>query len=138
MQELPFRLDGLRWDSLCTSCFHFCHRKSHKFQKTKKLLKDRKNLIYLNSHRYYVSYCLCCPDTSRQTYGMRCLQELFFRLGGLRWGTLQIAFVTEKEHNFQADENIALLNSKRKKKRLIFLNLHRYFVVYCPITSTQK
>ena len=96
------------------------------------MLKDRKNLIYLNSHRYCVSYCLCCPDTSRQTYGMRCPQELFFRLGGLRWGTLQIAFVTKKEHNFQTDENIALLNSKRKKKRLFFTELTQ---VFCGLLS---
>ena len=37
-------------------------------------------------------------------------------------------FATEKEHNFQTDENIALLHLKRKKKTC--LSSHRYFVVY--------
>ena len=38
---------------------------SHDFQKTKISRKDRKNLIYLNSHRYYVIYSLYCLDTSK-------------------------------------------------------------------------
>ena len=66
-------------------------------------------------------------------------QELFFwqwrgREGGLD-ETLRVPndyvfiFATEKEHNFQTDENIALLHLKRKKKTC--LSSHRYFVVYC-------
>ena len=48
---------------------------------------------------------------------MRSMQELFFGWAG--WdGTLRLpnVFVTEKEHNFQTDENIELLHLKRKKK----------------------
>ena len=50
-------------------------------------------------------------------------------------------FVTEKEHNSQTDENIALLHLKRKKKNLIYLKSYRYFVVFCLCclnTSKQK
>ena len=49
-------------------------------------------------------------------------------------------FVTEREHNFQKGENIAFtLHLERKKK--IYRNSHRYFVVYCLSclnTSRQK
>ena len=55
MQELSFWLGGLSWDSLCTWCFHFSHQKGHNFK-----IKP----IYLNSHRYYVVYCLCCLNNS--------------------------------------------------------------------------
>ena len=54
---------------------------------------------------------------------MRSMGELFFGWVG-RDGTLCI-------HNFQKSENIALHHFKRKKKNLIYLNSHRYFVVYC-------
>ena len=41
-------------------------------------------------------------------------------------------FVTEREHNFQKSENVAfILHLERKKK--IYLNLHRYFVVYVSL-----
>ena len=42
------------------------HRKGHKFQKQKISKKGRKNLIYLNSHRYYVVYCLYCLNISTE------------------------------------------------------------------------
>ena len=70
---------------------------------------------------------------------MRSMQELFFGWAG--WdGTLRLpnVFVTEKEHNFQTDENIELLHLKRKKKKLIYLNSRRYFVVHCLNTSKKK
>ena len=54
---------------------------------------------------------------------MRSMGELFFGWVG-RDGTLCI-------HNFQKSENIALHHFKRKKKNLIYLNSHRYFVVCC-------
>ena len=47
-----------------------------------------------------------------------------------------LIFRTEKEHNFQTDEN-----TEKGKKNLIHLNSHRYFVVYCLYclnTSKQK
>ena len=49
--------------------------------------------------------------------------ELFFGWVG-RDGTLGI-------HNFQKSENVALHHFKRKKKNLIYLNSHRYFLVCC-------
>ena len=39
-------------------------------------------------------------------------------------------FATEKEHNFQTDENIALLHLKRKKK-----NLSELTQVFCGLFS---
>ena len=40
---------------MCTKCFHFCHWKEHNFQKKRKISqKDRKNPIYMYSHRYYM------------------------------------------------------------------------------------
>ena len=35
MQELSFWLDKLRWNSLCSQCFHFCYQKEHNFKKKK-------------------------------------------------------------------------------------------------------
>ena len=64
-QELFFWLGGLRWDSLCTKWFHFCRWKRAWLSKTKILQKDRKTLIYLNSHRYYVIYYLYFLNTSK-------------------------------------------------------------------------
>ena len=59
---------------------------------------------------------------------MRSIQELFFSWVG--WdGTL---------YNFQTDKNIALLHYKGMKKKLIYLNSHRYFVVYFLNTSKQR
>ena len=85
------------------------------------------------TRRWYADICI--------NWGMRSnkQQELFFwqwrgREGGLD-ETLRVPndyvfiFATEKEHNFQTDENIALLHLKRKKKTC--LSSHRYFVVYC-------
>ena len=47
-------------------------------------------------------------------------------------------FGAEKKHNFQKNENIALLHLRRKKKKyLIYLNSHRY-CLYCLNTSKQK
>ena len=68
-------------------------------------------------------------------------QELFFwqwrgREGGLD-ETLRVPndyvfiFATEKEHNFQTDENIALLHLKRKKK-----NLSELTQVFCGLFSS--
>ena len=31
-------------------------------------MKDRKKPIYLNSHKYYVIYCLYCLNTSKLKY----------------------------------------------------------------------
>ena len=60
-----FWLGGLRQNSLCPLCFHLCHPKQHNVKKTKGLQKDRKKiLIYLNSHRYCVTYYLYCLNTS--------------------------------------------------------------------------
>ena len=47
--------------------------------------------------------------------------QVLFRLGGLRWDTLFtlcFIFMTEKENNFQTDQNIALLHLKSKEKTL--------------------
>ena len=56
---------------------------------------------------------------------MRGIQEFFF-FGWAGWdGTLC---------NFQPDENIALLQL-RERKKLIYMNSQRYFVVYCLNTS---
>ena len=79
MQELHFWLGGLRWDSLCTQSFHFCHWKEHNFQKTKISERQRKpNLSELTHimwstlstvkillsenemHRYHAFRCLLC------------------------------------------------------------------------------
>ena len=63
-----------------------------------------------------------------------CSMQVLFRLGGLRWDTLCtlcFIFMTEKENNFQTDQNIALLHLKSKEKSLIYLNSHRYFLFYC-------
>ena len=60
--------------------------------------------------------------------------QVLFRLRGLRWDTLFtlcFIFMTEKENNFQTDQNIALLHLKSKEKSLIYLNSHRYFLFYC-------
>ena len=59
---------------------------------------------------------------------MRSMQELFFGWAG--WdGTLRLpnVFVTEKEHNFQTDENIELLHLKRKKKKTDLSELTQIF-----------
>ena len=47
-------------------------------------------------------------------------------------------FVTEKEHNFPMNENIAILHLRERKQNLIYLNSDRYFVVYCLNASKQK
>ena len=63
--------------------------------------------------------------------------------GCVRWDeTLRVPnvfiFVTEKEHNFPMNENIAILHLRERKQNLIYLNSDRYFVVYCLNASKQK
>ena len=74
-----------------------------------------------------------CRHSLKQNIDMR--RNKSYTFGGGRGGldeTLRapnvFIFATEKEHNFQTDENIALLHLKRKKKTC--LSSHRYFVVY--------
>ena len=74
-----------------------------------------------------------CRHSLKQNIDMR--RNKSYTFGGGRGGldeTLRapnvFIFATEKEHNFQTDENIALLYLKRKKKTC--LSSHRYFVVY--------
>ena len=66
-QELLFFLAGwVEMGQFVYLMFSFLSPKEHNFQKTKISQKDRKkNLIYLNSHRYYVIYCLYFPNTSK-------------------------------------------------------------------------
>ena len=45
-------------------CFHFCHWLNITFKKRKYRRKTENNPIYLNSHRYYMIYCLHCLNTS--------------------------------------------------------------------------
>ena len=71
------------------------------------------------------------------------MQELYFgrvSRGGTLCEPTVFIFVTEKEQNFQKNETIALRHLKSKKNQ-IYLNSHRYFVVYflyCRNTSNQK
>ena len=63
--------------------------------------------------------------------------------GCVRWDeTLRVPnvfiFVTEKEHNFPMNENIAILHLRERKQNLIYLNSDRYFMVYCLNASKQK
>ena len=55
-----------------------------------------------------------------ENVSMRSMQELFFSAKRVEMGNfvniMFLIFVTEKEHNFQTDENIALLQLKRNKK----------------------
>ena len=60
-------------------------------------------------------------EVSILNIGMRSMQELLFFFGWVGWdGTLCLPdasmFVTEKEHNFQKNEKIALCHLKRRKK----------------------
>ena len=64
MQEFIFSLGGCDGTVCVLNDFTFV-TDFHDFQKTKISRKDRKNLIYLNSHRYYVIYCLYCLNTSK-------------------------------------------------------------------------
>ena len=64
--------------------------------------------------------------------------QVLFRLGGLRWDTLFtlcFIFMTEKENNFQTDQNIALLHLKSKEKSLIYLKLTQVFFVLLSLLS---
>ena len=67
--------------------------------------------------------------------GMRIMQELIFNCvccGRTLCEPIVFIFETEKEHNFKKNENIVLLHLKEKeKKRLIYLNSHKFFVIYC-------
>ena len=66
--------------------------------------------------------------------GMRIMQELIFNwvcCGRTLCEPIVFIFGTEKEHDFKKNENIVLLHLKERKKRLIYLNSHRFFVVYC-------
>ena len=51
-------------------------------------------------------------------------------------------FETKREHNFQKNENIALLHLKREEKNFVYLNSYRFFslvyCLYCLNTSKQK
>ena len=75
-----------------------------------------------------------CRHSHKQNIDMR--RDKSYTFGGGEGGGLDetlrapnvFIFATEKEHNFQTDENIALLHLKRKKKTC--LSSHRYFVVY--------
>ena len=65
---------------------------------------------------------------------MHSMQDLFFLA---RWVEMVyyvpnvLISATEKKHNFQNNENIALLHLNRKKKDKFYLNSHKYFAVYC-------
>ena len=64
-----------------------------------------------------------------ENIGMRSMQGLIF--GWMGWDGTDFAFnvfisVTEKSITFK-NENIA----ERQKKNLIYLNSHRYYVIYC-------
>ena len=64
--------------------------------------------------------------------------QVLFRLGGLRWDTLCtlcFIFMTEKENNFQTDQNIALLHLKSKEKSLILSKLTQVFFVLLSLLS---
>ena len=64
--------------------------------------------------------------------------QVLFRLGRLRWDTLCtlcFIFMTEKENNFQTDQNIALLHLKSKEKSLILSKLTQVFFVLLSLLS---
>ena len=43
-------------------------KKKHNFQTDETTEKGKKNLIHLNSHRYFLVYCLHCLNTSKQKW----------------------------------------------------------------------
>ena len=66
MQELFFRLGGLRWDSCVLNVIIFVSEKSITFKKrTYRRKTDKKNLVYLISHRHCVIYYLYCLNISK-------------------------------------------------------------------------
>ena len=66
MQELFFRLGGLRWDSCVLNVIIFVSEKSITFKKrTYRRKTDKKNLNYLISHRHCVIYSLYCLNISK-------------------------------------------------------------------------
>ena len=46
--------------------FSLYNRKKHNFQADETTEKGKKNLIHLNSHRYFGVYCLYSLNTSKQ------------------------------------------------------------------------
>ena len=80
-----------------------------------------------------------------ENVSMRSMQELFFSAKRVEMGNfvniMFLIFVTEKEHNFQTDENIALLQLKRNKKPKLSELTQAFFFIYCLCclnTSQQK
>ena len=58
--------------------------------------------------------------TNSKIIGMQYMQELFFRLGELRWDTVLMMFsflLKKKSLNLKKNENNALVNLKDRKKR---------------------
>ena len=57
--------------------------------------------------------------TNSKIIGMQYMQELFFRLGELRWDTVLMMFsflLKKKSLNLKKNENNALVNLKDRKK----------------------
>lgn len=71
--------------------FIFVTEKSITFKKTKISQKDRKNLIYMYSHRYYMTYCLYEPrlllSPSQPSFGLVPLHPLSPVWKRVRWVT---------------------------------------------------
>ena len=122
------------------------------------LLSDIYKLLIISLYFYYAYLCIyilifnnTCHEniffdthphtrTHTQKKKLRHAFELFLAVG---WDeTLRIPnvfiFVTEKEHNFPTNENIAIRHLRERKQNLIYLNSDRYFVVYCLNASKQK
>ena len=75
MQDLFFLAGWVEMGQFVVlNVFVFVNEKSITFKK-RKYRRDRKNLIYLNSHRYYVIYCLYCLNNSK----LKWWSELFER-----------------------------------------------------------
>ena len=69
------------------------------------------------------------------------MQELFFSARRLEMGhvmNLMFNFVTEKEHNFQTDENIALLHLNWERKNLNYLSWQVFFDLFSLLSKYFK
>ena len=75
--------------------------------------------------------------TNSKIIGMQCMQELFLRLGDLRWDivlVMSLFLLKKKSLNLKKNENNALVKLKDKKKKILLVwnkLTCSYFVVHC-------
>ena len=70
--------------------------------------------------------------TNSKIIGMQYMQELFFRLGELRWDTVLMMFsflLKKKSLNLKKNENNALVNLKDRKKSSYLSEINSHVVI---------